>query len=171
MPEIILKINHAEDKIYQSDNICCYIADANLPQSVVDNIIKTGKMFLLFGAKNAEQVKSMQAAGAVVSLDSSQPIKKQLRPLRENLGAKKVLGAIIEPSRHEAMLASEVEPEFVAFRITAQNQDKARDIIAWYNDLFLIQSAADFSGGVLDISDLDVDFVIINSHDYNDFSC
>ena len=113
----------------------------------------------------------MQAAGAVVSLDSSQPIKKQLRPLRESLGAKKVLGAIIDPSRHEAMLASEVEPEFIAFRITTQNQDKARDIIAWYNELFLIQSAADLSRGVLDVSDLDVDFVIINSHDYNDFSC
>ena len=171
MPEIILKINNTEDKIYQADNICCYLADANLPQSVINNIIKTGKMLLLLGVKSAEQVKAMQAAGAVVSLDSSQPIKKQLRPLRENMGAKKVLGAIIEPSRHEAMLASEVEPEFVAFRITTQNQNNAKEIIAWYNELFLIQSAADLSGGLQDISDLDVDFVIINSHDYNDFSC
>ena len=171
MPEIILKINNTEDKIYQANNICCYLADANLPQLVVNNIIKTGKMFLLFGAKNAEQVKAMQAAGAVVNLDFSQPIKKQLRPLRENMGAKKILGAIIEPSRHEAMLASEVEPEFVAFRINTQNQAKAKEVIEWYNELFLIQSAVDLSDGLQDVSGLDVDFVIINSHDYNDFSC
>ena len=45
------------------------------------------------------------------------------------------------------------------------------DVIKWYNELFLIQSAIDLSSGLQDIKGLDVDFVIINSSDYDDFSC
>lgn len=165
MPNIILKINAASDKIYRSDNICCYFVAAPLPAAMQNELAASGKMIL--AAPGVE----MPADGLVAEVDSSKPVKVQLRPLREKLGTKKVLGAVINPTRHEAMLASEVEPEFVAFRLTAENLSKAADVIKWYNELFLIQSAADLSAGLQDIKGLDVDFVIINSRDYDDFSC
>lgn len=167
MPNIILKINSPAAKIYESENICCYLADSALPDALLKQLAATGKMLLLYGAKAGETA----ADGVVVEVDSAKPVKAQIRPLREQLGSKKALGVVINPTRHEAMLASETEPEFVAFRVNAENIEKAREVIKWYNELFLIQSAADLSAGPVDIKGLDVDFVIINSTDYDDFSC
>ena len=169
MPQIILKINTVNDKIYDSENICCYLADASLPENSLQKLKNSGKLLLLFGDKAAEKLKPLDADGVVVWTDSKKPIKAQIRPFREKIGAKKALGVVIAATRHEAMLASEVEPEFVAFRL--ENRGQEADVIKWYNELFLIQSAIDLSGGLQDIKGLDVDFVIINSSDYDDFSC
>ena len=165
MPQIILKINDSEDKVYDSENICCYIVTKDVFQSKLQEITQTGKPLLIMNEVD------IASSGTVLELDSSKPIKSQIRPIRDKIGTKKILGAIIEPSRHEAMLASETEPEFVAFRIRADNLSKAKEVVTWYNDLFLIQSAADLSIEKVDIKDIDVDFIIINSCDYNDFSC
>ena len=171
MPQIILKINTINDKIYDSENVCCYLADASLPENSLQKIKNSGKLLLLFGDKAAEKLKPLDADGIVVWTDSKKPIKAQIRPLREKIGAKKALGVVIAAIRHEAMLASEVEPEFVAFRLDQENKGLEADVIKWYNELFLIQSAIDLSSGLQDIKGLDVDFVIINSSDYDDFSC
>ncbi len=165
MPDIILKINTAEDKIHHSDKICCYFVASPLPEAVQNELSATGRMILCAPGID------MPSDGLIAEVDSSKPVKVQLRPLREKLGTKKALGAVINPTRHEAMLASETEPEFVAFRLTAENMSHAVDVIKWYNELFLIQSAADLSAGLQDVSGLDLDFVIINSRDYDDFSC
>ena len=171
MPQIILKINTVNDKIYDSENVCCYLADASLPENSLQKLKNSGKLLLLFGDKAAEKLKPLDADGIVVWTDSKKPIKAQIRPLREKIGAKKALGVVIAATRHEAMLASEVEPEFVAFRLDQENKGLEADVIKWYNELFLIQSAIDLSSGLQDIKGLDVDFVIINSSDYDDFSC
>ena len=165
MPQIILKINSSADKIYDSDKICCYLINPDVPLDKIAEATAIGKPVLMFNTTNAI------ADGCVVDVDSSLPIKTQIRPIREKIGNKKILGTIIEPSRHEAMLASETEPEFVAFRVTRENLIAAHDVIDWYNELFLIQSAADLSIESVDAKELNVDFVIINSQDYNDFSC
>ena len=171
MPNIILKINNHSDKIYDSDNICCYLADASLSVDYLSQIASKGKMMLLFGDAAPDKCLSIGASGVVVDVDSSLPVKKQIRPVREKIGPQRALGVVIAPSRHEAMLAAETEPEFVCFRCDKTSIAKAKDIITWYNELFLIQSAADLSSGLVDISGLDVDFVIINSRDYKDFGC
>ena len=113
----------------------------------------------------------MITPSALVEILTTQPIKTQINKIRSQLGSQKALGVIIPARRHEAMLASEAEPEFVAFRFLASEKEKAIDVIKWYNELFLIQSVIDLSGGLQDIKGLDVDFVIINSSDYDDFSC
>ena len=46
MPQIILKINTINDKIYQSENICCYLADASLPEKFLQELKKTGKTLI-----------------------------------------------------------------------------------------------------------------------------
>ena len=170
MPQIILKINNEKDKIYEADDICCYIASTSLSNSILDKIIKTNKLLLWQGEKAEDKIENT-GNGIVISTNSREPIKAQLKSIRKQLKRPKILGAIIEPSRHEAMLASEIEPEFVAIRIRQENIAKAKEIIAWYNELFLIQIAADMSEYKGSKDDFDVDFVIINSQDYANFSC
>lgn len=166
MPDIILKINSPKDKIYTSDRICCYWLGANASAEQQRQAAASGKLVL--ASCDADIADN---DGVVIAVDSTKPLKAQIRPWREKIGARKALGVIINPTRHEAMLASETEPEFVAFRYTQDNAAAASQVIKWYNELFLIQSAVDLSAGLVDIQGLDIDFVIINSSDYDDFSC
>ncbi len=166
MPDIILKINTPEDKIYTSDHICCYWFASKPGANQRQQTASAGKLVLA-----SPDIDIADNDGVVVAVDSDKPLKAQIRPWREKIGGKKALGVIINPTRHEAMLASETEPEFVAFRFNQDNAAAASEVIKWYNELFLIQSAVDLSGGLVDIQGLDVDFVIINSSDYDDFSC
>lgn len=171
MPNIILKINAETDKIYDHTDICCYLAAASLPETLLRRLAASEKLLLLSGAAAADRVKELDAGGLVAEVDPQKPVKAQIRPLREKIGLKKALGAVIEPTRHQAMLASETEPEFVAFRITRENASAAAEVIRWYNELFLIQSALDLSSGLIEGKLPETDFVIINSRDYDDFSC
>ncbi|MBE6445002.1 MAG: hypothetical protein E7019_02955 [Alphaproteobacteria bacterium] len=170
MPQIILKINHDTDKIHENNNICCYILESELSDSTINKVISIGKP-VLFDGKNAINKINVLGDGIIINIDSRKPLKAQVRPIREKIGTKKIIGTVIDPSRHEAMLASETEPEFVAFRVSEHNFDKAKELIEWYNELFLIQCAVQpetfFSG----LKELDVDFLIINSQNFDDFSC
>lgn len=166
MPDIILKINTPEDKIYTSNHICCYWFASKPSANQRQQTAAAGKLILA-----SPDIDIADNDGVVVAVDSTKPLKAQIRPWREKIGGKKALGVIINPTRHEAMLASETEPEFVAFRFNQDNAAAASEVIKWYNELFLIQSAVDLSGGLVDIHGLDVDFVIINSSNYDDFSC
>lgn len=171
MPNFILKLNSTQDTVYQSENIICYLLDTKLGSDFIKSFDAQGKMVLLQGKEAAPLCKSLDTSGMVLELDTGLPIKAQVIQIRETIGAQKVFGAIIPPRRHEAMLISETEPEFVAFKFSVYEQAKAAELIAWYNELFLIQSAVDLSDGLQEFSNLDTDFVIINSSDYKDFGC
>lgn len=171
MPKIILKINSAADKIHADDNICCYLAEASLPAEVLENCRKTEKMVLLCGTNAAEVCKARGLDGIVIEPNPQKPLKAQIKKEQADAGAKKALGIVIPAHRHEAMLAGETEPDFVAFKFAPENAGPAADVIKWYNELFLIQAAVDLSDGLQDISGIDTDFVIINSRDYEDFGC
>ena len=171
MPKIILKINQTSDKIYDDEKICCYVAESSLPLEFIKKIAAKGKMVLLSGGDAVSICKDSDFDGVLVEISTTQPIKAQINKIRSQLGSQKALGVIIPARRHEAMLASEAEPEFVAFRFLASEKEKAVDIIKWYNELFLIQSAVDLSLGLQQLPELDCDFMIINSQDYKDFGC
>lgn len=171
MPKIILKINSAADTVYDSDDVCCYLAAASLPEDMLEKCRKTGKMVLLCGAGAAEKCKAQALDGIVIEPDAKKPLKAQVKKEQAVIGAHKALGIIIPAHRHEAMLAGETEPDFVAFKFAPEEAGAAFEIIRWYNELFLIQSAIDLSSGLQDIAGIDVDFVIINSRDYKDFGC
>ncbi len=171
MPKIILNINSATDKIYADDNICCYLADASLPAEILENCRKTGKIVLLDGANAAGVCKSLGLDGIVIEPNPQEPLKAQIKKELAAAGVEKTFGIVIPARRHEAMLAGETEPDFVAFKFTPENAASAAEVIKWYNELFLIQAAADLRDGLQDIREIDTDFVIINSRDYKDFGC
>lgn len=171
MPKIILKINSLNDKIYKDDSICCYLINSALPVDFIKKMQSQGIMTLLYGDNAAELCKSLNTDGMVMELDPKLPVKVQVNKIRDNIGTKKVLGTGIYPHRHEAMLVSETEPEFVIFKFPADQSAEALELLKWYNELFLIQSAIDLSDGLQDVKAFDTDFVIINSADYEDFGC
>ncbi len=171
MPKFILNINAVTDKIYTDDNIVCYVLDASLPKDYIKNFDSSGKMVLL-GGDNAAQLNSELATdGILADISSDLPIKAQVGEVRRQSGNRKVLGAVIAARRHEAMLVSETEPDFVAFRFSAEQKEYASEVIKWYNELFLIQSAVDLRNGITALDNVDCDFVIINSQDYANFGC
>lgn len=168
MPQIILSLNTLEDKIFVHDSISCYLLSDALPPVKINEAVATGKMVLCRGNKALDVCRQYNLDGVVKEIDTTQPVKIQLKPLREAL-KKKTLGVIIPARRHEAMLSGEVEPEFIAFR--SDNTLRDKEIISWYNELFLIPLAWDAEDRAGEVKDLDVDFVIINAKNFEDFGC
>ena len=171
MSQIILNIATAGDKIYDDSEICCYLADVSLPREFILSLREKGKMVLLAGNGAPELCASLGLDGVITEVSPDYPVKAQLNKVRGIIGNRKVLGALIPPRRHEAMLAAETEPEFVAFRFSAAEFEAAAEVVRWYNEYFLIQSAVDLRDGLQDVKGWEADFVIINSRDYEDFSC
>lgn len=60
------------------------------------------------------------------------------------------------------MLVSECEPDFVAFKVWQEGLEQTRELLQWYNELFLIQSAAQIEDNSADISAISADFIIID---------
>lgn len=168
MPQIILYINDIEDKIYTSDKISCYIISDTLPSTKIQEIKHLDKMILSQGDKALEICQKYNLDGIVKEIDSTKPLKPQLKPLRESL-KKKTLGAIIPTRRHEAMLAGEVEPEFIVFKPSGLATDK--EVISWYNEFFLIPCAWLASQQDTLKTLPDVDFVIVSAKNFENFGC
>lgn len=163
MPKIILQIKKQEDKIVKNDEICCYCLSSDLPKAKFDEAIASGKMVLVEGGSALEKCKECNLDGVVKEIDVSKPLKAQVKSLREAL-KKKALGIIIPARRHEAMLAGEIEPEFIAFYSNDKNKDD--DIISWYNDLFLIPVAWVCDGKNNKEKEDKVDFVMISAENF-----
>ena len=81
----------------------------------------------------------------------------------------KFSGIICRNRRHEAMLASECEPDFLVFRAWADGQEKVRELTAWYSEMFLIQSALLPMEENLDFETFQTDFVILDDTKYKIF--
>ena len=171
MPEIILKINTCSDEVYEDDKICCYLLETSLGETYLSRFDRKDKLVLLIGAGAEDLCRRLNFDGVVTEPDLQQPLKSQIKKSRELIGNKKVLGVIICPRRHEAMLAGEAEPEFIAFKFKAEEKAKAKAVIRWYNELFLIQSALIYDSSLQDIASYPMDFLIINSQDYKNFGC
>ena len=168
MPKIILNIQTDEDIITNGENIACYIVADKLSATKIKEIIATGKMVLASGEKALDICRQYNLDGIIKQVDITKPLKIQVKPLRETL-KHKTLGVIIPARRHEAMLAGETEPDFIAFSSCETKQEA--EIINWYNDLFLIPCAAVVSSPKSLSGAFDIDFMIINAENFKNFGC
>jgi hypothetical protein len=160
MPQIILSITSDNDKIACSGDIACYIVADNLAATTINQVVATGKMVLVQGTQALEICSKYNLDGVVKEIDATKPLKPQVKPLREKL-KKKTLGIIVPARRHEAMLAGEVEPEFIAFK--PENLDSSKEIIDWYNEFFLIPLAVVLPDDEHFAAKVSADFVIVKS--------
>jgi hypothetical protein len=157
MSQIILSIAADNDKIVRSDDIACYIVADNLAATTINQVVATGKMVLVQGTQALEICNKYNLDGVVKEIDATKPLKPQVKPLREKL-KKKTLGIIVPARRHEAMLAGEVEPEFIAFK--SENLVGSKEDIDWYNEFFLIPLAVVVQDELGPAAELKADFII-----------
>jgi len=68
--------------------------------------------------------------------------------------------------RHEAMIVSENEPDFVVFRIWSEGAEKTKALADWYAEFFLLQTAVEPMDGSVDFSAWPADMVILSPEDY-----
>jgi hypothetical protein len=67
------------------------------------------------------------------------------------------------------MLVSECEPDFLIFRFWRDGWEANRELLKWYNELFLIQCAAQVEEDC-DFKSLPCDFVILNDVAFSEVS-
>ena len=133
----------------------------------MQSLRQTESLILLRGANAVDLCKKYHCDGIIADINNDLPYKKQLLPLRDSLGHKKIIGAVIPLLRHAAMIVGETEPDFIIFNIDSDDEvDKAKKLIDWYNELFLIQSAITGQVDSALLTRLGTDFVMISPRNY-----
>lgn len=170
MPKLIIKIEDEKAKLIQDDDVCCYIVSADLDQKYITQIVscanEQNKLVLIEGNNATELCLSLNLDGVIVNISGSEKVETELIDIRKKIGARKVLGVICRNRRHEIMLVGETEPEFVILNVWNDGKEKVKELISWYNELFLIQLALNFNDKELEVSEFDADFVILNDQEY-----
>ncbi len=168
MQSFIIKLENQDDELINDEKICCYLIDSSYKKTAItplaDKIHKQDKLILV-GGKDADEIcREHNLDGVVIEVVEDVPYKKKILELRGKIGNGRFIGIICPLQRHAAMIVSEMEPEFVAFRV--DNRDKAAEIISWYNELFLIQSAVLSGKEECDLREFDTDFLILTPQEY-----
>ena len=156
MPKFILKIAaESAENCIDEKNVECFILSASLPENSLGRIIRkieaAGKIALLEGEDAAALAVKLGADGIVADLSASTAIKKEMAALRRQLG-RRFLGVICRSRRHEAMIVSENEPDFVVFRIWNEGAEKTKALADWYAAFFLLQTAVEPMDGSVNFS-------------------
>ena len=171
MQKFIINIKEANEEIINDERAVCHVLSSELEhsrlQQLVNELKKTESLVLFGGVKAAEMCREFQGDGVFVSVSADKPYKKQILPVRDASGAKKVLGVEIPLQRHAAMVVGETEPDFMSFRVDS-NEDiaKAKELLEWYNDLFLIQICLGGTADCTKLAALPSDFVMISPRDF-----
>lgn len=169
MQKFIIRITKPDFVLLTHTGLECFILAADLPEDFINDF--TGRARAenkITLAETAEDCRRFNTDGVLLDLSKSEDIAADFK--KETAGLKnKFTGIICRNRRHEAMLASECEPDFVAFRVWHDGKQKIRDLTDWYNEFFLIQSALVPQDDNLDFSGFKTDFVILDDTKYKIF--
>ncbi len=162
MPEIIKYIN-SNNQISSLDYEC-YILDTSLDENYITDFVnkanKENKITLFYGENAENLAKHFGASGIIIDQTMTLSPIKDLTSLRKSLGKNSIIGIITRNRRHEAMLNSELEPDFIIFNIWNDGIEKTTELLNWYNDFFIIQSAIFLKEENIDTSNITADFII-----------
>ena len=128
-------------------------------RQVIDRAAVSDKIILFYGENAVDVCKKYGADGVVVDL-GAEKLKEQTENLRKTLGKGKFIGLITRNRKHESMLVSEVEPDFVIFKVWKDGFENVKNLTDWYQEFFLIQSAAWLMEDGVDDKMLKTDFII-----------
>ena len=168
MQKFIIIITQADFDLLTHAELECFILSANLPADFINKFTaraRTENKIIL--TQTAEDCLKFGLDGVLLDLSKSENLAADFK--KETSGLKnKFTGIICRNRRHEAMLASECEPDFVAFKVWTDGQEKIRDLTDWYNEFFLIQSAL-IPQDEVDFLSFKTDFVILDDTKYKIF--
>ena len=174
MQKFILNLTNEDMALINEAGLECFMADSALGEktlaAMAEETKRSGKIFLVSGEGACDLCQKLNLDGVMIDVSSGEHCAKAVNYARRQIGDK-VLGVISRNRRHEAMLVSECEPDFVAFKAWKEGVEKTKELVSWYNEMFLIQSAVVLAESVDDIKAFDCDIVIGNAADYKNFCC
>lgn len=163
MQKNIIRIDAIGDVNLENLTEECYVLNAVLDEAYCHAFIsaaeKTERIVLFCGEGAIVAAKKYHADGVVLDLGVD-GLKEKMAAVRKELGKGKIIGLFTRNRRHESMLISEVEPDFVVFRVWKDGFEQVKDLTDWYVDFFLIQSAAWIMEEGVDMAELRTDFII-----------
>lgn len=162
MQKFIIRIDSSFAAPQQSEAECFALNAAleeDFCRKFVEKNTAEGKITLFYGDKAIERAKYFGVDGVILDLGCDE-VKEKLAAVRKQLGKGRVVGLFTRNRRHESMIVSEAEPDFVIFRVWKDGFDKVKELTDWYADFFLIQSAAWVMEDEVDTTVLRTDFVI-----------
>lgn len=145
MQKIIYRIEEENTAFLNKFDEECYVLNAALSKDFCLKFIaaaaKADKIVLFYGENVVDICLGYGGDGVIVDLGDKN-LKEQMTALRKKLGKGKFIGLFTRNRRHESMLVSEVEPDFVIFKVWHDGFENIKELTDWYQEFFLIQSAA-----------------------------
>ncbi len=164
MQKIIVKVDEVcpallDGKLAEQCYVVSTEVDEDYCRRLAEKTAAEDKLMLLYGENAVVRARTLGADGVVLDL-GAEGLKEKIAAVRRALGKNGVVGLVTRNRRHESMIVSEAEPDFVVFRVWKEGFDKIKELTDWYNDFFLIQSAAWIMEEGVPAEELRTDFVI-----------
>ncbi|MBO7097952.1 MAG: hypothetical protein J6W11_04875 [Alphaproteobacteria bacterium] len=162
MQKIITNLIDENMSLLDDARLECFILQENLPSHFkAEFALQAAKKNKITLGLSVSDCLAYRLDGIILDLSKSDHISADYKKMTEDL-KNKFIGVITRNRRHEAMLVSECEPDFVIFRAWQDGIDKINELTSWYHEMFLIQSA------LLPMEDINyqsfqTDFVILDS--------
>jgi len=159
----IIRVNEEKNEILNDLSADCYVLSDNLSDDFCSkfiNMARTQDKIVLFYGESAVKICKKYDADGVITDFGADDLKNKMSALKQELGKNKYIGLFTRNRRHESMLVSEVEPDFIVFKVWKDGFLQVQELVNWYNEFFLIQSAVWVMDEGVDISSLKADFVI-----------
>lgn len=165
MQNLILNITQKNFNFIEHKNINCFILPATMPEDFVQEFILKAKdrqkLVLISGETAALCAQKYKADGILLDVCTSEQPQKILKSMQQKL-KNMIIGVICRNRRHEAMLVSECEPDFICLKIWREGLEKNMQLLQWYNELFLLPCAAFLQDPQLDYTTLPAEYIILN---------
>lgn len=163
MQKIIQRIEKEDLSVLENQEVDCFLLSSKLSEKFIKDFTTKAqtleKIALVYGENSIQKCLETNCDGVIIDLTASENIKKDIEKIRKELGDKKFLGIIPRARRHEAMLVSELEPDFVVFKVWKDGIENMQELVSWYTEFFLIQCAILLEEDV-DVSSFSADMVI-----------
>lgn len=170
MQKFIIEITEKNAELIQDSAIECYLVASSLGKEFIADFTRQAaalnKLVLISGEQAAELCRELEADGIVLDVSASEKIKPLFEAAKRDAGKGKIIGLIVRNRRHEAMVAAECEPDFIIFQAWCDGFAKVQELVNWYSELFLIQSAVLCREENVDFNSLNADIVILNDTFY-----
>lgn len=158
MQRFIILITKEELALIDHPDFECFILSQTLSADFKKDFANKAKDKITL-AQNIKDCQEFNLDGVLLDFSSSKDIASNWKSLKPALKGK-FIGIITRNRRHESMLVSECEPDFIIFKAWLDGAEKIKELTSWYHEMFLIQSAL-FVQENINYQEFETDFVII----------
>ncbi len=162
MPKFIIKIDSKDNELINNQDICCYIVSKDSAPEVLEKARNSDKLVL---TEDMDFCEEKALDGVIINHQVDDKFSKYIKSIQKNI-AKKFFGICCPLRRHEAMISSEAEPDFLIFDTKDSLLPEELAVLQWYAELFLIQFAVMYNPKLEEKVLRMADFVILNTSEY-----